>query len=96
MFGSYPSANSLKDALERINLVTTEDANEPMSIQFQKYINSLSLAQRNDPCLCLILQWANAEKHPDQNPLRDFEIKKANAIAQREDAVAIWGLWDQM
>ena len=42
------------------------------------------------------MQWANAEKHPDQNPLRDLKIKKANAIAQGEDAVAMWGLWDQM
>ena len=42
------------------------------------------------------MQWANAEKHLDKNPLRDLKIKKANAIAQGEDAVAIWGLWDQM
>ena len=42
------------------------------------------------------MQWANAEKYPDQNPLRDLKIKKANAIAQGEDAVAMWGLWDQM
>ena len=96
MFGSCPSANSLEDALGRINLVTAEDTNEPMSIQFQEDVNSLRLAQRNDPCLRLILQWANAEKHPDQNPLRDLKIKKANAIAQGEDAVAMWGLWDQM
>ncbi|XP_075243882.1 SCAN domain-containing protein 3-like [Convolutriloba macropyga] len=96
MFGSCPSANSLEDALGRINLVTAEDANEPMSIQFQEDVNSLRLAQRNDPCLRLILQWANAEKHPDQNPLRDLKVKKANALAQGEDAVAIWGLWDQM
>ena len=96
MFGSCPSANSLEDALGRINLVTAEDTNEPMSIQFQEDANSLRLAQRNDPCLRLILQWANAEKHPDQNPLRDLKIKKANAIAQGEDAVAMWGLWDQM
>ena len=96
MFGSCPSANSLEDALGRINLVTAEDANEPMSIQFQENVNSFRLAQRNDPCLRLILQWANAEKHQDQNPLRDLKIKKANAIAQGEDAVAMWGLWDQM
>ena len=32
MFGSCPSANSLEDPLERNNLVTAEDANEPMSI----------------------------------------------------------------
>ena len=32
MFGSCPSAKSLEDALGRINLVTAEDANEPMSI----------------------------------------------------------------
>ena len=92
MFGSCPSANSLEDALGRINLVTAEDANEPMSIQFQEDVNSLRLPQKNDPCLRLILQWANTEKHPDQNPLRDLKIKKANAIAQGEDAVAIWGL----
>ena len=96
MFGSCPSANSLEDAFGRINLVTAEDANDPMSIQFQEDVNSLRLARRKDPCLRLILQWANAEKHLDQNPLRDLKIKKANAIAQREDAVAIWGLWDQM
>ena len=30
MFGSCPSANSLEDALGRINLVTAEDANEPL------------------------------------------------------------------
>ena len=96
MFGSCPSANSLEDALGRINLVTAEDTTEPMSIQFQEDVNSLRLAQRHDPCLCLILQWANAEKHPDQNPLRDLKIKKANAIAQGEDEVAMWGLWDQM
>ena len=36
MFESCPSANSLEDALGRINLVTAEDANEPMSIQFQE------------------------------------------------------------
>ena len=96
MFGSCPSANSFEDALGRINLVTAEDANEPMSIQFQEDVNSLRLAQRNDPCLRLILQWANAEKHPDQNPPRYLKIKKANAIAQWEDAVAIWGFWDQM
>ena len=96
MFGSCPSTNSLEDALGSINLVTAEDANEPMSIQFQEDVNSLRLAQINDPCLRLILQWANAEKHPDQNPLRDLKIKKANAIAQGEAAVAIWGLWDQM
>ena len=96
MFGSCPSANSLEDALGRINLVTAEDTNEPMSIQFQEDVNSLRLAQRNDPCLRLILQWANAEKHPDQNPLRDLKIKKANALTQGEDAVAMWGLWDQM
>ena len=94
MFGSCPSANSLEDALGRINLATVGDVNEPMSIQFQE--DSLRLAQGNDPCLRLILQWANAEKHPDQNPLRDLKIKKANAIAQGEDAVAMWGLWDQM
>ena len=96
MFRSCPSANSLEDALGRINLVTAEDANEPMSIQFQEDVNSFRLAQRNDTCLRLILQWANAEKHPDQNPLIDLKIKKANAIAQREDAVAIWGLWDSI
>ena len=28
--------------------------------------------------------------------MRDLKIKKANAIAQDEDAVVIWGLWDQM
>ena len=66
-----------------------------MSIQFQEDVNSVRLAQRNHPCLRLILQWANAEKHPDQNLLKDLKIKKANAIAQ-EDAVAMWGLWDQM
>ena len=27
------------------------------------------------------------------NPLRDLKIKKANAIAQGEDAVVMWGLW---
>ena len=96
MFGSCPSANSMKDALGIINLVTAEDANEPMTIHFQEDANSLRLAQRTDPCLRLILQWANAEKHPDQNPLRDLKIKKANAIAQGEDAGAIWGLWEQM
>ncbi|XP_075258359.1 uncharacterized protein LOC142350397 [Convolutriloba macropyga] len=42
MFGSCPSANSFEDALGRINLVTAEDANEPMSIQFQEDVNSLS------------------------------------------------------
>ena len=93
MFGSCPSANSLEGALGSINLVTAQDASEPMSIQFQEDVSSLSLAQRNDPCLRLILQWANAEKYPDQNPLRDLKIKKANAIAQGEDAVAMWGLW---
>ena len=67
-----------------------------MSIQLQEDLNSLGLAQRSDPCLRLIVQWANAEKHPDQNPLRDLKIKKANAIAQGEDAVVMWGLWDQM
>ena len=36
------------------------------------------------------------EKHPEQNPLKDLKIKKANAIAQGEDAVAMWGLWDQI
>ena len=96
MFGSCPSANSLKDALGRINLVTAKDANEPMSIPFQEVVNSIRLAQRNDPCLRLIVQWANAEKHPDQSPLRDSKIKKANAIAQGEDAVAMWGLLDQL
>ena len=97
MLGSCPSANSLEDALGRINLVTAEDVDEPLSIQFQEDVNSLTLAHRNDPCLRLILQWANAEKHPDQNPLRDLKIKKANAIAQGEDAVAMSsGLWDQM
>ena len=96
MFGSCSSANSLDNALWRINLATAQDANEPISIQFQEDVNSLRLAQRNDPCFLLILQWANAEKHPDQNPLRDLKIKKANAIAQGEDAVAMWGLWDQM
>ena len=96
MFGSCPSANSLEDALGRINLVTAEDAKESMSIQFQEDVNSIRHAQTNDPCLRLILQWANAEKHPDKNPLRDLKIKKANAIAQGEDAVAIWGLQDQM
>ena len=96
MFGSCLSANSLEDALVRINSVTAQDANEPMSIQFQEDVNLLRLAQRNDTCLRLILQWANAEKHPDQNPLRDLKIKKTNAIAQGEDAVAMWGLWDQM
>ena len=50
MFGSCPSANSLEDALGRIKLVTAEDANEPMSIQFQGDVNSLRLAQRTDPC----------------------------------------------
>ena len=92
MFGSCPSANSLEDALERINLVTANDANEPMRIQFQEDTNSHRLAQRNDTCLRLILQGVNAEKQPDQNPLRDLEIRKANAIAQKEDAVAMWGL----
>ena len=96
MFGSCPSANSLEDALGRINLVTAEDANKPMSIQFQEDVNSLRLAQRNDPCLRLNLQWVNAEKHPDQNPLRYLKIKRANAIAQGEDAVVICGLCDQM
>ena len=86
----------MEDAFGRINLVTAEDANEPMSIQFQEDVNSPRLAQRNDPCLRLILQRANAEKNPDQNPLRDLKIKKANAIAQREDAVAMWGFWHQM
>ena len=28
--------------------------------------------------------------------MRDLKIKKADAIAQGEDAVAIWGLWDQI
>ena len=82
MFGICPSANSLEDALGRINLVTAEGANEPMSIQFQEDVISLMLAQRNDPCLRLIFQWANTEKHPDQNPLRDPKIKNATAIAQ--------------
>ena len=90
MFGSCPSANSLEDVLGRINLFTAEDANEPMSTQFQEDVNSLRLAQRNDPCLRLILQWANAGKHPDRNPLRDLKIKKVNAIAQGEHAVEIW------
>ena len=67
-----------------------------MSIQFQEEVNSLRLAQRNDPCLRLILQWAKADKNPNQNPLRDIKIKKANALAQGDDAEAIWGLWDQM
>ena len=83
MFGSCPSANSLEDALGRINLVTAEDANEPMSIHFQEVVNSFRLAQRNDLCLRFIFQWANTEKHPDQNPLRDIKFKKANAIAQK-------------
>ena len=96
MFGSCPSANSLEDALGRTNLVTAEDAYKPMSIQFQEDVKSLRLVQINDPCLRLILQWANAEKHPDQNPARDLKIKKANVIAQGEDAVAFWSLWDQM
>ena len=56
MFGSCPSANSLEDALGSINLVTAEDANEPMSTQFQEDVNSIRLAQRNAPCLRLILQ----------------------------------------
>ena len=55
MIGSCPSANSMEEALGRINLVTAEDANEPMSIQFQEDVNSLRLAQTNDPCLRLIL-----------------------------------------
>ena len=67
-----------------------------MSIQFQEDVNSLRLSQRNDHCLRLILQWAYAGKHPDHNPLRDLKIDKATAIAQRKDAVAMWGLWDQM
>ena len=96
IFGSCPSANSLEDALGRNNIVTAEDANEPMSIQFQDDVNSLRLAQRNDHCLRLILQWANVEKHPDQNALRDLKIKKANAIAHGKDAVAMWGLWDHV
>ena len=96
MLGKCPSANSLVEALGRINLVTTEDANEPMSIQFQEDVNSLRLTQRNNPCLRLILQLANAEKHQHQNPLRDFKIKKADAIAQGEDAIAMWGIWEQM
>ena len=50
MFGSCPSAISLEDALGKINLVTAEDANEPMSIQFQEDVNSFRLAQRSDPC----------------------------------------------
>ena len=95
-FGSFPSANFLEEALGRINLDRAEHANEPMNIQFQEDVNSLRLAQRNDPRLRLILRWVNAEKHPDQNPLRYLKIKKANAIAQGEDAVAIWGLWDRM
>ena len=95
MFGSCPSANSLEDALGRIYLVTANDANKPVRIQFQEDVNSLRLAQRNDACLRLILLGANAEKQPDQNPLRDLKIRKANAIAQ-EDAVPMWGLWDQM
>ena len=49
IFGSCPSANSLKDALERIKLVTAEDANEPMGIQFQEDKNSLRLAQETIP-----------------------------------------------
>ena len=96
MYWNCPTANSLEDALGRINLVTAEDTDERMSIQFQEDVNSIRLAQRNDPCLRPILQWANAEKHPDQNPLRDLKIKKADAIAQREDAVAMWGLWYQL
>ena len=96
MFESCPSANSLEDALGRVNSVTAEDANEPMSIYIQEDVNSVRLAQRHDPCLRLILQWANAEKHADQNPLRDLKIKKANEIAQGQDAVATWCLWDQI
>ena len=76
MFGSCPSANSLEDALGRINLGTAEDANAPMSIQLQEDLNSLGLAQRSDPCLRLILQWANGEKHPDRNPRRDLKSKR--------------------
>ena len=87
MFGCCPSANSLEDAFGRINLVTAEDTKQPMSIQFQEDFGWL--AQRNDPCLRLILQGANAEKYPDQNPLRYLKIKKANAIAQEKDAVAM-------
>ena len=87
MFGSCPSANSLEDALGIINLVTAEDANEPMSIQFQEDVTSLRLAQGSDNCLRLILQWANAEKHPDQNPLKDLQIKKANAIANCREMI---------
>ena len=83
MFGSCLSANSLEEAFVRINSVTAQDANEPMSIQFQEEVISLRLAQQNDPCLRLILQWANAAKHPDQNPLRDLKIKKANASERR-------------
>ena len=45
MFGSCPSANSLEDALGKINLVTAEDTNEPMSIQFQEDVNSIRLDQ---------------------------------------------------
>ena len=66
LLGSCPSANSLEDALGRTNLVTAEDANETMSIQFQEDVNSIRLAHRNDTCLRLILQWATAEKHSDQ------------------------------
>ena len=66
-----------------------------MIIQFHE-ANSLRMALRNDFCLRIILHWANAEKRLDQNTLRDLKTKKANAIAQGEDAVAIRGLWDQM
>ena len=44
MFGSRASVNSLEDALGRINLVTAEDPNEAMSIQFQEDVNSVRLA----------------------------------------------------
>ena len=69
IFGSCPSGNTLEDALGRINLVTAEAANEPISIHIPEDVNSLRLAHRNGPCFRPILQWANAEKHPDQNPL---------------------------
>ena len=88
MFGICPSANSLDNALGRINLVTAEDANELISIQFQEDVNSLRLAQRNDPCLRLILHWANAEKHQDQNPLRDLKIR--NACSKTDSERQFW------
>ena len=66
IFGNLPPVSFFG----RNYLITVKATAEPISIQFAEKVNYL----RNNACLRLVIDWANKEKHPDENPSKSQEI----------------------